>query len=126
MWINKAFFEFLRGDVLAKLANAGDVRELGARNTALATKVEYMTAQKSKDDVMIDWFRVRINHLERQVSVFMRETTHLNFPAPEIQPLTPPRKLDIDHSLSFEDMGEAVALKLGIKHDDDGNVVYSE
>jgi hypothetical protein len=110
MWINTKDF--------IKLAE----KVADAQGAASALKNEL-----DKRDVTIDWLRTRVNQLEKERALLMRERTGLNIPIPEIAPaqqVTGSRMsgiMAIDDL--FEDIGDAEARKQGILHDENGELV---
>jgi len=126
MWVNRQLFDMIvkdNGRQQAGLVNAA------AANAAIATSLIELRAQKAKDDLSLDWLRHRVNALEKQNAILMHKATGLAMPVPEIVPtrpgtITPP--LEFDTMPSFEDCGPVEAARLGISHDEAGQLVYTK
>lgn len=78
-------------------------------------------------ETTIDWLRNRINALEKERAILLKEVTHLSFPTPEIatgnrMSVALPTGLQLP---SFEDVGDDGAKALGIDHDKNGELVYT-
>ena len=125
MWINRQYFETVIEDHKQQEAElrqrAHDAAILIGENRALAE-------QKAKDDVHIDWLRHRVNALEKMTAVLMQKAAGVSLPVPEIVPTRPGSMTVPDFSSmpSFEDVGEEEARRLGIEHDDAGELVYKK
>lgn len=131
MWINRQMFEVI-------LADNKDQQEMilfertGASRMSAA--VQELRTQKAKDDLSLDWYRHRVNALEKQNAVLMMKATGLAMPVPEIVPTrpgsisfigeNPGNGIDFDTMPSFEDVGDTEAARLGIGHSPAGDVTY--
>lgn len=84
-------------------------------------------SQKAKDDITIDWMRHRINALEKERTVLLQKVAGINLPTPEIE-IAPARQAvaDLNWDHGFEDVGDEEAARLGIQHNDLGEVVYQQ
>ena len=126
MWVNKELFQRILDDNKAQ-----SDRLTSWQNTChvLQTQHDDALAQKSKDDITIDWMRHRINALEHQNAVLMHKATGMPFAVPEIVP-TRPGTLSVPpelHSMpDFEDVGSERAAEMGIIHDEAGYVEYKK
>lgn len=103
------------------------VRVVGELASALARCGE-LAAQHRADQVSIDWLRHRVNQLEKERAILLREVTHLAIPTPEIATdhrNTMTAALPDGFSMpSFEDVGDQMAERMGIKHDPEGHTTY--
>lgn len=125
MWISKRFFDKLLAETYAqsdKLTNWQNTCHV------LQTKHDDALAQKSKDDVTIDWMRHRINALEKQNALMLAKLAGIQVPVPEIVPTRPGTIAEVPfaHMPSFEDMGDAEAKRLGVTHQDDGTLAFTQ
>lgn len=123
MWVNKVLFQHLLDDNKAQQDAVLFERTGASRMSAV---VQQLHMQKAKDDLSIDWLRHRVNALEKQNAVLMMKATGIAMPVPEIVPTRPGSISlpDFDTMPSFEDVGDAEAVRLGINHTDDGAVEY--
>lgn len=92
--------------------------------------VEYKT--------LAEWFRLRVNQLERERALLLQRALQLPIEAPELlreepaRPLAPPTTHDLVHGnglphlagVDFEDVGDDLAASLGIHHDSEGRIRY--
>jgi hypothetical protein len=110
MWIDRKTYDDLR---LTAAEHQGQV-------TALQASVATLTAT-------MDWMRHRVNQLEHERAMLVQNVLGVTIQAPTIE-RTPAPRLPHDHPLngtmSFEDVGEAEALRLGITHTDEGTLAY--
>lgn len=84
-----------------------------------------LRTENAKHQVTIDWLRNRVNHLEKERAVLMRERTGLTIPIPEIAHTTGNRMSTTAPAMpTFEDVGDDLAAELGITHNDSGELVY--
>ena len=86
-----------------------------------------LRAQLASAQTTVDWLRTRVNQLEKERAVLLREVTHLNIPIPEIATPGPVMSTAVPASLqmpNFEDIGDDAASKLGITHNDAGELEY--
>lgn len=123
MWISGAVWDMSQAERL--VLRDEHVRIVSELSKA-AERATVLREQKAKDDVTIDWLRNRVNALEKEKSALLaKEGIHL--PVPEIQQSVP-RTLEasFDAMPSFEDVGDLEAKRLGIKHDDEGVLVYQQ
>lgn len=102
------------------------IRAAGEAQASLAE----LRAIRASQDTTIDWLRARVNQLEKERAVLLREVTHLNIPTVEIarstgnamSPTIPPGMA----LPSFDDVGDAAAEQLGIGHDNNGEILYRD
>lgn len=126
MWVNREMFDMIVADNKATTQALFDaehwLRDLQGAHRAVRE-------QKAKDDLTIDWMRHRVNALEKMNAILMQKATGIALPVPEIVPTRPGtiagQGIDYDTMPSFEDVGDAEAKRLGIKHATDGSVEYS-
>jgi hypothetical protein len=87
--------------------------------------------QLASQKVSLDWLRTRVNQLEKERAILMRERTGLNIPIPEIvehiggnamRTVVPPSM----QMPSFEDIGDEAAQQLGITHNENGELDYAD
>lgn len=127
MWVNKQLFQTILDD-----NKDMQVRLSGERidNAKLSMIVTEARTQKAKDDITIDWMRHRINALEKQNAILLQKAAGVTVPVPEIVPTRPGtiagEGLDMQTMPSFEDVGDAEAERLGIKHDEEGVLVFTK
>lgn len=123
MWVSKSLFTMIVDDNHRQAEEVLFERTGASRMSASCMELR---TQKAKDDLSIDWLRHRVNALEKQNAVLMMKATGLAMPVPEIVPSRPGSMTvpDFDSMPSFEDVGNAEASRLGIKHSDDGIVEY--
>lgn len=120
MWINRKYFESIVANCELHLRN---VMSLGSENVSLRTRAQELTAQKAKDDITIDWMRHRINALEKERAVLVQKAAGISLPVPEIVPTRPGTMSappSFDSMPTFDDVGDAEAARLGLRHDDHG------
>lgn len=129
MWVNALLFQQVLDD------NKAQQSEITAKTAYTFSQAAYLEAarlQKAKDDLSLDWMRHRVNALEKQNAVLMMKATGVAMPIPEIVPTRPGSISFIGDAVdspfdtmpSFEDVGDSEALRLGIKHSEDGAVEY--
>lgn len=111
MWVNRLVWESLN----ARLTSAEAVKTTQEHhNRAL--------------EVSCDWLRVRLTQLEHERAQLIYQLLGIKVPVPEIVP-APPSRITSESILnsvpSFEDIGDAMAIKLGISHNPDGTLRYS-
>jgi len=97
------------------------------KNAELTGENGGLRAQLASAQTTVDWLRTRVNQLEKERAVLLREVTHLNIPIPEIAPAGPAMSAAVPPSLqmpNFEDMGDDAAGRLGITHNDAGELEY--
>ena len=91
-------------------------------------KAEYLALvdKAARAETRADWLRTRVNQLELEVGALRLKITGEPQVVPTYQKeATPERDPDQDiGSASFEDMGEELARKYGVSHDENGHVVY--
>lgn len=124
MWIDKAFFNMVLTDNKEQESQIAQLREVGAALVQL--KID-LTAQKAKDDLHLDYCRHRINALERERAILLNKAAGIVIATPEIvstRPGTMTSPPDFGTMPSFDDLGDAEASRLGVGHDDAGNLVY--
>jgi hypothetical protein len=126
MWVNKQLFNRVFD------ANCDQIEMLTQLHKAAhyhAASIDELRAQKAKDDMTIDWMRHRLNALEKERAILLNKIAGIHVPVPEIVPTRPgtlSRDLpDFDSLPSFEDVGDQEALRLGIKHTEDGTLKYT-
>jgi hypothetical protein len=93
-------------------------------NIALRTKVELLTTQLAVSQNNFEWARVRLNHVEDERSALLHRVVGMNIPAPKIERSGRESLADTRESLSqilgpisFEDVGDDQAKKLGVDHE---------
>jgi hypothetical protein len=126
MWVSKSLFNMIVAD---NKRQAEDVLFERTGASRMSASCMELRTQKAKDDLSIDWLRHRVNALEKQNAVLMMKATGLAMPVPEIVPNRPGSMTtipDFDSMPSFEDVGNAEAARLGIKHSDEGIVEYTK
>ena len=125
MWVNRQYFETVIGDNRQQDA---DLRQRAHEMAVLIGENRTLSAEKAKDDVHIDWLRHRVNALEKMTAVLMQKAAGVSLPVPEIVPTRPGSMTvpNFDYMPSFEDVGEEEARRLGIEHDDSGELVYKK
>ena len=125
MWIDRKFFESLVQRTELQEAEILNLRQFNAQAIGFR---EALTAQKVKDDVTIDWMRHRINELTKHNAVMLAKAAGVIVPVPEIVPTRPGSMTIPDFSSmpSFEDVGDDEARRLGIEHNDDGEIRFQK
>jgi hypothetical protein len=125
MWVNRALFERTLTDNMNKM---NEIAVLNYDRVKLESAVTEMRTQKAKDDMTIDWMRHQVNALSKQNSIMMAKVAGVHFPVPEIVPTRPGTLTIPDFSSmpSFEDCGPDEAVRLGIEHDAEGQLVYTK
>lgn len=114
-------------------------------------KVAQLQARLASMLATQDWLTMHVNRLEHERTILMRERLHVVFPAPEIAHEQAPAALpgvaagrplppdpDVERgvpedsmgvaqllSASLEDVGDEMAGRLGIKHNEAGEAVYT-
>lgn len=82
-------------------------------------------------ETSLDWMRVRLNQVEEERALLLSEKTKIMFGAPVVRRQQDTEK-EIEHhfrtmteetAVSFDDVGDGIAAKLGLEHDAEGNVV---
>jgi hypothetical protein len=82
-------------------------------------------------ETSLDWMRVRLNQVEEERALLLSEKTKIMFGAPVVRRQQDAEK-EIEHhfrtmteetAVSFDDVGDGIAAKLGLEHDAEGNVV---
>ena len=79
-----------------------------------ALKLQIATTQNN-----FEWLRVRVNTLEVERAQLMQKAYGVQLPAPEIARTTPPASAFDGRNLSFDDVGDTMALELGFPTYDD-------
>ncbi len=122
MWVNKQLFQTILDDNKKQSERIEFVERIVGEMTGGRLVLQ---EQKAKDDMTIDWMRHRINALEKERSILLMKAAGISLPVPEIVP-TLPRSLapGFDQLPSFEDVGDFEAKRLGISHDDAGELTY--
>jgi hypothetical protein len=125
MWINRELFERTLAENKRQQLEIQERRELGA---SMIATMNGLTAQKTKDDLNLDWMRHRVNALEKQNAILISKAAGVHFPVPEIVPVKPGSMTVPDFSSlpSFEDVGDSEAARLGAGHDDSGSLIFRE
>ncbi len=75
----------------------------------------------------LDWMRVRLTQLEHERAQLLFNYTGVKVAVPNIEPATNVAENSADslnQTMSFADVGDAEASKLGIEWDASGKVVY--
>ena len=124
MWVNKALFEAIIEENKHQRSLINVEREFRAK---AESQTDSLRVQNTKDTVMIDWLRNRVNALEKERAILLNKTSGVHVPIPEIVPTRPGSiggTPDYDHIPSYEDVGDNEAQRLGIMHDDDGRLIY--
>ncbi|HKB79885.1 MAG TPA: hypothetical protein VKH35_09240 [Thermoanaerobaculia bacterium] len=123
--MNRQYFETVIEDNRQQDA---DLRQRAHEMAVLIGENRTLSAEKAKDDVHIDWLRHRVNALEKMTAVLMQKAAGVSLPVPEIVPTRPGSMTvpNFDYMPSFEDVGEEEARRLGIEHDDSGELVYKK
>ena len=86
-----------------------------------------LRTENAKQVVTIDWLRTRVNQLEKERAILMRERTGLTIPIPEIDMITGNKMRETRSTPplpSFEDVGDEEAARLGVDHNEMGELVY--
>lgn len=108
MWIDRKTYDDLRLDAA----------EARAKLAGMETAVASLTAT-------MDWMRVRQTQLEHERAVLIQNFMGVTIKVPSIELAQPPR-MPGDHplngSISFEDVGDEEAMRLGITHNADGTL----
>jgi hypothetical protein len=119
----------LKAYLVALLQERGNVAQMAGQMSEVRLQVADRDKTILKLETDIAWLRSRLEALERERVILLRETTHLQFPVPDAPvpkiPTTLPA-LPADVLEMFEDVGDERAQQLGIKLDDDGNVNYTK
>lgn len=124
MWVSKSLFDRVLDDNRRQQVVNDEARKLIG---ALQESVRLHSEQKVRDDLNLDWMRHRVNALEKQNTQLMSKATGLVFSAPELVAQRPGMMTDLsDLITSFEDIGDDMAKKLGIDHDDSGFLAAAE
>lgn len=125
MWVNKDLFQRVLDD---NKAQAEKLTLVWNTCHVLQTKHDDALCQKAKDDITIDWMRHRLNALEKERAILLNRVGGIVIPIPEIVPSRPGTiselPMDMTHLPSFEDVGDTEATRLGISHDNEGNLKY--
>lgn len=125
MWVNKQLFEMIVNDNKRMQL---DNQKLQVECAVASNTTSNLRAQKAKDDLSIDWLRHRVNALEKQNAVLLQKATGVAMPVPEIVSTRPGSlsvpPADFDHMPDFEDVGDEAAKRLGISHDEHGNISF--
>lgn len=114
MWINRRTYEDLR-NTLTK---------------AEATVVAEVSANKAIRESN-NWFMFRITQLEKERAVLLERMFGIKIAIPELQAAPtvvadPFAENPLNETMSFEDVGNAMAKQMGITHDAEGHVVYTK
>lgn len=138
MWIRHSHYEHLFGALSAARERILQLERMEAGHTAT-----------------IEWMRVHVNRLETERGILTTERLHVVLPVPSIEREAPPHPrsdetpqgqivqgLPVDPIAGtvpddaigvaqllgslMEDLGDDAAGRMGIKHDGDGHVVYTE
>lgn len=126
MWISKTFFNMILADNKAQM---NEIIDLRAQNSAMNAVRTELYAQKAKDDLHLDYARHRINALERERAILLNKAAGIVIATPEIvasRPGTMTMPPDFSTLPSFEDVGDEEAARLGVGHDDAGNIVFGD
>lgn len=138
MWINQELFKRVLDENKATSDRAATV--WNTCHTLQAQK-DLLADQNAKQEVTIDWMRHRINALEKERAILLKEVTHLSYPVPEIalSQSAGPVKSGVfanvktsntlpgfDSLPSFEDIGDDLATAQGITHKEDGTLEYRD
>lgn len=98
---------------------------------ARAIAAEAVTAQLDRHnnalEVSCDWLRVRLTQLEHERAQLIYQLLGVKVPVPEIERAPAPRvtaESILNSTVSFADLGETEAAKLGIFHNPDGTIRY--
>lgn len=105
-----------------------ELRIVRAALSIMEGECRVLREQKIKDDLNMDWFRHRVNALEKQNAVLMQKAAGIAMPVAEIVSTRPGTMTvpDFQHLPSFEDVGDDEAKRLGVEHDTDGTLVYKK
>jgi|PlaIllAssembly_1097288.scaffolds.fasta_scaffold120616_2 hypothetical protein len=104
-----------------------------------AEKVKTLVGENAKLEATVEWMRTHINRLEEERALLLQTVYHapvgrveidrqIRFEAPAVTgaPLTeedPVQMLATSQAL-LEDVGDDVAARMGIKHNEDGSLKY--
>lgn len=112
MWVDRISWQALNDRTVAAEAVRA---QLDRHNTAL--------------EASLDWMRVRLTQLEHERAQLIYQLLGIKVPVPEIAQAPKPSRTGFDsplnETISFEDVGDEVAAKLGISHNADGTLRYS-
>jgi hypothetical protein len=111
MWINRRAYQDLQ-DEITKL-RATVIAETGA-NKALKE--------------MSNWLMLRVTALEKERAVHMDKFYGVKIPVPELSPAIVPDPFashPFNETMSFADVGDEEAHRLGIQHDAEGKIIYT-
>jgi hypothetical protein len=93
-------------------------------NIALRTKVELLTTQLAIAQNNFEWARVRLNHVEDERAALLHRVVGMQIPAPKIERSGRESMADVRTDLnsiigqiSFDDVGDDEAKKLGVDHE---------
>lgn len=125
MWVNRQLFQLILDDNKAQQKEILDCR---CAIFDQAGRWQILQQQKAKDDITIDWLRNRVNALEKERAILWQRASGIALPTPEIE-ISKPRAVkqpDFNTLPSFEDPGDDEAKRLGIQHDDMGELIYAK
>lgn len=78
-------------------------------------------------ETSLDWLRVRVTQLEKERAAMIHTFYGVKIPVPEIAKAPDPfENHPFNETLSFAGMTDAEALAAGVKHDDQGALVYEK
>lgn len=100
------------------------IRQINDDNIALRTKVEMLTVQLAISQNNFEWARVRLNHVEDERAALLHRVVGMTVPAPRIErsgrESMADTRVNLDAMLgniSFDDVGDEEAKKLGVDHE---------
>lgn len=93
-------------------------------NIALRTKVEMLTVQLAISQNNFEWARLRLNHVEDERAALLHRVVGMAIPAPHLERSGRESMADSREALnsligqiSFDDVGDDEARKLGVDHE---------
>ena len=106
MWISaKSFLE---------LSHARSVAE--GQTSALVTQITAL-------NTTMDWMRVRLNQVEQERADLIERYMGVKIQVPQIQPISTDTSEVLNQAVSFEDMGDTEAERLGIDWNGNGELI---
>ncbi len=105
MWIPKAIFELFQISKDRVDLQRQDIEVLRAERDAFRDDL-------SRQIILSDWLRLQVNQLQAERSALLEKAYGIRVPTPQISAVTNPPGPTMD-DFSFDDVGDAVAKKLG-------------
>lgn len=94
----------------------------------LAIEAEHRAVRDANKtlEVNLNWARLRINQLEQERALLTYHYMGVKLPVPQIESAERNEPKNFNEVVSFDDVGDAEAARLGIEFNGDGSLRYTK